>query len=255
VEDRSRRRARLILIVGLFLALLAGGGTFMIASSGRQAGPTATQTVPVLVAARELPIRTQLAAADLRLVHYKEDTVPPSALRDPGEAVGRVLTQPVALGEAVLPSKFSVSAQQAWPVYPPGEAAKPDSPHYRAMSLSVPDNLAVGGAIQPGDIVDILYVLNYDPSRYLTSAGNRPNDFSSKIVLGPVSVLAKSATVYTIRTDATTAERIAYLQASGGSLQLLLRAGDDRRSAGTRGVTFPTVLREFGFPAPERVTP
>jgi hypothetical protein len=44
--------------------------------------------------------------------------------------------------------------------------------------------------------------------------------------------------VYTLRVDATTAERIAALQASGGNLQLLLRAPGDARPAGTAGASF-----------------
>jgi hypothetical protein len=51
-------------------------------------------------------------------------------------------------------------------------------------------------------------------------------------------VLAKTITTYTFRVDATTAERIAALQASGGALQLLLRAPGDARAAGTAGASF-----------------
>jgi Flp pilus assembly protein CpaB len=98
------------------------------------------------------------------------------------------------------------------------------------MSLSVPDANAAGGAIVAGDHVDILYTLAVvEPTR---------NDFVGRIVIQDVPVLAKTITVYTFRVDATTAERIAALQASNGNLQLLLRAPGDARPAGTAGASF-----------------
>ena len=53
MQDGSRRRARLILILGVVLALLAGGGTFLYASQSQTATAPVIPTTPVLVAARD----------------------------------------------------------------------------------------------------------------------------------------------------------------------------------------------------------
>ena len=62
MQDGSRRRARLILIVGVALALVAGVGTFVYASGAKSDQPVAVPTVAVLVAAREIPAKTTLAS-------------------------------------------------------------------------------------------------------------------------------------------------------------------------------------------------
>ena len=58
-----------------------------------------------------------------------------------------------------------------------------------------------------------------------------------------------------IRTDAATAERIGYLMAAGGSLQLLLRAPKDDRATGTVGASFDNVNPEVKFHIPTKITP
>ena len=110
--------------------------------------------------------------------------------------------------------------------------------------------------MQPGDIVDVLYAIQFDPVKFLKSPKpEQTADFSAKIILDRVTILARTSTVYTIRTDAATAERIAYLQASGGQLSFLLRGPKDERASGTVGVTFGAVQKEFKLPIPEKITP
>ena len=110
--------------------------------------------------------------------------------------------------------------------------------------------------MQPGDIVDVLFALQFDPAKFLRSPKpEQTSDFSTKIILERVTILARLNTIYTIRVDAITAERIGYLQASGGQLSFLLRAPKDERAAGTAGVTFGAVQNAFKLPIPEKITP
>lgn len=274
MEDRSKRRARLILIVGFLLALLAAVGTFLVASGGQQAAPAAVPTTSVLVAARDIAPKTQIAAADLKVVKVNSDVVPAAAIREEQQAdvVGKVVTFPIQTGEFILAGKFAATGAATFTVFPPNLPAAPggaipaNTPNYRAMSITVPDQSAAGGAVQVGDLVDILYTFNFDPAKYFatqpggtaaaaTAEGARIADFSAKIVLERVPVIARALAVYTIRTDAATAERIAYLQASGAQIQLLLRSPNDDRAARSEGATFAPVYRAFLFPIPTRITP
>lgn len=274
MEDRSKRRARLILIVGFLLALLAAVGTFLVASGGQAAAPTAVPTTDVLVAARDIAPKTQIAAADLKVVKVNSDAVPVAALKaeEQADVVGKVVTVPIQTGEFILSGKFAATGAATFTVFPPnvsagaGGALPPGTPNYRAMSITVPDQFAVGGAIQVGDLVDIMYTLNFDPSRFFpvqtaggaaasTAEGARITDFSAKIILERVPIIARTLAVYTIRTDSTTAERLAYLQATGAQIQILLRAPTDDRAARTEGATFAPVYRTFLFPVPARISP
>lgn len=263
MEDRTKRRARLVLILGAALALIASLTAYALVSGASAPAAPAIPTVPVVVAARELPARTALAEADLRVARYNEGTAPAAALKDTKDLVGKVLTVPLALGEPVLPTKFAAANAPTFTVFPPGQsvtpgqALPPNTPNYRALSISVPDPNAVGGVLQPGDLVDIVYTFNLDPTKYLRTGGSpdRTSDFTAKVLLQNVPILARKESVYTIRTDAETAERLAYLAAAGGTLQLLLRAGGDQRTVTTTGATFQVVFDQFRFKIPERFSP
>lgn len=259
-----RRRARIILILGVLLALIAGAGTFFYAQSAQTAAPPPpAPTTDVLVAARELPARTALTAADIKVAKINTDAAPPAGLKDPKDAIGKVLVTAVGLNEPLLPSKFA-SVERAFTVFPPGVNVEPGSPAYRVMTISVPDNFAVGGILVAGDNVDIMYVFSFDPNTKLlipqgaaVAAGQQKitSDTVAKIILGPMQILSRAGAVYTIRVDAALAERVAYIQAAGGQLQLLLRAPTDDRAVSTTGATFASVYTQFKFPLPERIAP
>lgn len=262
MEDRSKRRARLVLIVGILIAILAGAGTFVVSSGSKSDALPPVPTTDVLVAARDLPARTALAAADLKVQKYPVDIAPATALHKPEEVIGKIVLAPVAAGEPILPGKFAAAGAASFTVFPPnaqpaaGQPIAAGTPDYRAMSITVPDGNAAGGAVQVGDVVDVLYTFSLDPGKFFSGTDpNRVPDFSTKIVLQNVPILARTLAVYTIRTDAQTAEMIGYLAASGGTLNLLLRAGQDQRQASTSGVTFGAAYKRFGFTVPGKIAP
>jgi Flp pilus assembly protein CpaB len=262
VEDRSRRRARLVLIVGLLFAVGAGATTFFVANTAKSEAPAPIPTSSIIVAAREIPPKTQITTADLKLVRMNTEVVPPAALTRSEDVVGRITITSISVGEPILASKLGGPNGQAFVVIPSDAletngAMKPGTPNYRAMSLTIVDAQAAGGNIQPGDIVDILFSFTFDPAKYLINPNVQRNgpDVSAKIVLERVPILARNAAVYTIRTDAATAERIAFLQGSGGVLQFLLRGPKDDRATGTTGATFRTVYPEVHIQIPEKITP
>lgn len=266
MEDRSKRRARLILILGLLLAIGAGTGTYLYASSASTAVAPPVPTTAVVVAAREIPVRTMISATDIRVANFNVDSAPPGAIADGTGVIGRIVTQPVAIGEPLLPSKLAAVEDKPWTVFPAGEELTPTSPHYRITTITVPDQFAVGGTILTGEIVDIMYSFTLDPAQFFEieeAAAEDPadaeegpiSDVSVKIILERVVILDRAEQVYTIRTDAETAEKLAYLQMAGGQMWLLLRAINDDRSAQTTGATFGPVYETFNFRIPERVTP
>ena len=261
MQDGSKRRARLILIIGIVLALFAGAGTFFYASSANTQQAPVIPTTAVLVAAREIPAKTTLTPADLKVVQFNVDAKPVAALVKSEDAVGKITIESISVGEPILPTKFSDPKNPAFVVVPasflgPDGAPKSDAPNFRAMSITVPDATAVGGTIQPGDIVDIMFTINFDPVKFVAKpTPTETQDFSAKIILERITILARTANIYTIRTDATTAERIAYLQASGGQLAFLLRAPKDERASGTTGTTFTDVENAFKIKIPEKYAP
>lgn len=261
MQDGSRRRARLILIVGVALALVAGVGTFVYASGAKSDQPVAVPTVAVLVAAREIPAKTTLTTADVKLQEFNLDAKPAAAMSDASEALGKITVQSISVGEPILPSKFSDPKLPGFVVMPAsfiGADGAPvvNSPNFRAMSITVPDPNAVGGTVLAGDLVDMVFTLQFDPQTKLQRpTPQQTTDFSAKIILERLPILARLGPVYTIRVDAVTAERIAYLQSSGGQIAFLLRAPKDERASGSTGATFGDIYTNFRVKIPEKINP
>ncbi|MBI3522295.1 MAG: Flp pilus assembly protein CpaB [Chloroflexi bacterium] len=236
---RSRRLSRVLLVLGVVLAVLAGAGTYLYAVNGRVAEMAPPPpALAVVVAARDLPVRTTLAADDLKVVRTAPELAPPGALTSTEAAVGRITTVPMSNGEVVLPSKFTPGEGLGFSVFPAGQKPSGSAPDFRAMSISIPDAQAVGGSVQAGDIVDVVFAVALEPGRLTAGSPSASTDYAARITYERVPVLARTITSYTIRVEAAQAERIAALAISGAQINLLLRAQDDTRSAGTRGALF-----------------
>lgn len=248
IRPHNRRRLRLwsqgLLALGAVAALASGLLTYQYIQFVRATASAAPPTVAVVVAARDLPPRTRLSADDLRIAAIDPAFRPNGAFGAPAELVGRVTATPLAANEPLLPGKLITAASgQDFSLLAPGERVTPSSPDSRALSISVPDASAVGGALKAGDVVDILVAgrLGTDPTV----------DIAARIAFTQVEILSRNQTIYTIRVDAGDAEKIAYLDASGATLRFLLRAPGDQRPARTTGADATVVaplLRVAGSP-------
>jgi Flp pilus assembly protein CpaB len=257
LEDRAKRRARLFTILGLVLALAAAGGTYLFASQAQSVGPALQpeEKVPVVVAVRDLSNRQIIEASDVTVAQYPVAVAPPTAARDPKDVVGRILTSPVARNEPITAVRYTVpQGQAAFTVLPPGEVLTPTSPNYRALSISVSDQNAVGGNLVPGDIVDIISTVSIDPCQKFNPPPPSPCDqryvvdFQSKTIYENVPILDRKGQVYTIRvSDLSDVQKFYYLQSAGSQLAMVLRAAKDERVVATSGTSFPTVYKDFGY--------
>jgi pilus assembly protein CpaB len=169
--------ARIRIFAVLALALVAGGtfafGTYRYI----QNVPTKTVSVPtkpVVVAAADLDLGSELRGEDLRVIQWPAENVPEGAFDSPEKLTGRGLIFPVAQNEAFLPQKLAPIEAGAGlpPVIPEG---------FRAVSVRVNDVVGVAGYVLPGTRVDVVATLN--PT-------NRPEDVASKVILTNVQVLA-----------------------------------------------------------------
>ena len=263
LEDRAKRRARLFTILGLVLALAAAGGTYLFASQAQTVAPQVEEKVPVVVAVRDLSNRQIIDASDVTVAQYPVSVAPPSAARDPKDVVGRILTSPVARNEPITTVRLTVQqGQAAFSVLPPGEVLTQTSPNYRALSITVPDQNAVGGNLVPGDIVDIVATVSIDPCAKFLPVPPTPCDpkrivdFQSKTIYESVPILDRKGSVYVIRVgDLETVQRFYYLQASSVQLAMILRAAKDERVVATTGTSYEDIYKVFGLKVKERFQP
>ena len=99
------------------------------------------------------------------------------------------------------------------------------------LPLTIPDDRAVAGAIQPGDHVDIFISAIVQVPVELAESGKYLTDKATKIVYQDITVLSKSGQDYVIKVPLEIAEEITHVQATGQSqFSAALRPVEDTRA-------------------------
>jgi pilus assembly protein CpaB len=234
----------------LALALTAGGGLAYATYTYMQNAPVRTVSVPtqpVVVAAADLQLGTELKLDDLRVVAWPAGDVPAGAFATPQAIVGRGLVVPVVKSEPILPGKLAAKEAGAGlpPVIPPG---------MRAVSVRVNEVIGVAGYVLPGTHVDVVATATPTQSQA---------DVTSKVVLSNVQVLTAGTrmeqdqekgkpvqvTVVTLLVSPEQAERLA-LASTEGKIQLALRNPLDTEAPQTPGIRPAALLGVVAPPAP-----
>jgi pilus assembly protein CpaB len=232
-------RNRLFLV--LVLAVVLGGGLAFATYNAINGQPVKTvnaPTQPVVVAAADLPLGTELKKEDLTIVNFPVGAAPAGSFSKPNDVIGRGVISTIVKSEPVLPAKLASKEAGAGlpPVIPDG---------MRAVSVRVNDVIGVAGYVLPGTRVDV--VCTESPS-------NQPQDATSKVILSNVQVLTAGTrmeqdqekgkpmqvTVVTLLVYPEQSERLA-LASTEGKIQLALRNPMDQGAPETPGIK-PAVL-------------
>ncbi len=255
-KDNSRR-GRYIVAAGVVLALLAGAGAFFLLNQAQQqAGQAELQKVPVVVAARTIAARKPIEPDDVMVREVPIDaTNAQGVVSTPDLVIGRVSAVAVFEGQLVTTNLLASSATGGqFSILDPSETVGPDSETWRAVSITVPDDRAVGGLIQANQKVDVIVTTTVLVPQDLTERGAFYTDKSSKVTYQDVLILAKSGTFYVIKANLALAEEISHLQATGtAQFSLALRPNEDVRVADVEGLgaTTNALIERYGLPVPE----
>jgi Flp pilus assembly protein CpaB len=260
--ERNRRRSFIYIGVGLIMSILVGGTVF-IALQGSAMLREPVEMRSVVVAARDIASRKPIEEGDVVVREVVADPTNETAYTLIEDVLGRVSGVPIAVGQLVTPNMLAASESgQGYAILEAGEEYDPNGPELRAVSVTVPDDRAVAGTLVPGQWVDLVVTLAINPEiGVVTTAPSAEASAaeeaafvagpSTKVTLQMLTLLARNGSIYILRTDLTTAEKIAELTAAGGQFTLVLRPGEDDRVADTTGSTLDMLLDEFGFPIPE----
>jgi len=141
-------------IAGILLALCAGVGSYVLLSRAQQAAGTVTiPKAALVVATHTITARTPITAGDLAIREVPMDTTNAQGTFNAiDQVVGRTAGVTILQGQLVTSNLFTFSAGTASvAILDPGESITPDSPDWRAVSISVPDDRAVGGVLSAGE--------------------------------------------------------------------------------------------------------
>jgi Flp pilus assembly protein CpaB len=146
-------------ILGAVLALLGFGAVVLfgvLASGGSKEGPAAGPLQPVVVAARDIPIRTPISDKDLTVAKYAAADVPPGAFAKVADARGLVAaveikkSQPLTSNLLVKSGDAVLGAQSAY---------LPIAPGFVALTVPTGEQQGVAGYIQAGDYISVIAIV------------------------------------------------------------------------------------------------
>jgi Flp pilus assembly protein CpaB len=252
-----RRRGRAIVASGIVLAVVAGVGAYLLLSQSQgQGGLSGIPRVPIVVALVDIPARRAITAADLAVRQVPiDDTNASGVFADPSKVVGLIAATTILKGQPVFANMLAGAVQLGgFSILGPNETVSPDSEAWRAVSVTVADDRAVGGLIQPGQEVDVFVSATVSVPASLADLGKYYTDISTKIVYQDVAILARAASFYVVKVSLPVAEEINHLQASGSaSFSFALRPPQDTRTADASrlGATTNVIITKYGLPIPQ----
>lgn len=145
------KKGALFLLAAAVLAVAAGGAIYLYLKGVPATPVVASETVPVVVATKDMTFGTTLKDSDVKLVAFPKEAIPTGSYG----AIDSVLSQTTKVflqrGEPVLRSKLSAIG---------GGLSVRVSPNMRAMSLNVNDVTGVSGFVLPGDRVDVIVTVD-----------------------------------------------------------------------------------------------
>jgi len=211
-----------VLIVGVLFAVLAAAAvyTFMVQQQALAERGTMIDTVPVVVAATDLPFSTRLEPIHMKVAQYPRESLPTGTVSDPDSLVGQTLKVFVVANEPIINSKLSSRG---------GGLSVRIPEDMRATSVNVNIASGVSGFVLPGDRVDVMVTVD-------RAGGER--EAITKTILQNVEVLAAGAKTQaqsekaiqvqsvTLMTGLEGAQKLA-LASQEGSLHLALRNPED----------------------------
>jgi pilus assembly protein CpaB len=249
-----RRSNRLVLLVGVFLAIIAFVAVIFL--QGRTPEPTPEQVQQdTVVAAVDIPLGVQITGDMVKEVKLPAEGRSATAFGDVSQVLGRKVRQAVATDAQLTAETFGETGQ--------GTILDIEVPAgKRAITVEVDQVTGVGTTIKPGDYVDMVVGITADKFPVITTnpADNSfsivagINGTSVKLLLQGMQVLGtllppppaqaqgqegqppaegESGTALTgqqeivaLSVDAQQAEVIKFAQMDG-NISLILRAGDD----------------------------
>lgn len=264
-KDNGRRR-KVFLVLGMVLALAAGGAAFYLSSQGT----TKAAEVPmktIIVAAQQIPSRTIIDSGMLAERSVPDDPTVTQAVDDPAMLVGRLTGVTIYANQAITPNLLATSSVGAeFSILAPTETITPDSPLWRAVAVSVPKERAVGGNVEIGQRIDLFLTAQIDvlvenPDGKLVAEPDPQSGYApgkaTKIGYEDIEVLSKDedADLYVLKVDLHQAEEISHMLATADDtlkFSIALRPDGDNRlvDRSDYGETNNRIIEQYNLPVP-----
>ena len=188
-----KRSNRLVLLIGVFLAVIAFVGIALLLSSSRTPPPetVAPKELPTVLAVRDIPLGVVVTADMLDVQSRPIDQRKTTAFTSKELIIGQVARRPIVTGAQLEAADFDTSTTGCGTIdVPPG---------LRAIAVQVDQVSGVGTIINTGDYVDMLVgftgdkfpVVTLNPTDQTITAVGNLNGTSVKLLLEGMQVLCR----------------------------------------------------------------
>ena len=187
-----KRSNRLILLIGVFLAIVAFAGIYLALQGDPSQQPAVPTTRNTVFAQVDIPVGTRVAAEMLREEEIALTARADTAFEDDSLVVGKIARKNIAAQAQITEADFQASQAELQIPVPVG---------LRAMAVQVDQVSGVGTLINPGDYVDMVVgftgdkfpVITLDPTaenagQFTVLSGI--NQTTVKVLIPGVQVLA-----------------------------------------------------------------
>ncbi|MGI6037025.1 MAG: Flp pilus assembly protein CpaB [Limnochordia bacterium] len=142
------KNPRLLLVIALLFGLLSAGLVYRYVGSLTEAQKEEVATIPILVAARDIPYHTTITGQTVKRQQVPLEYVHPDAITDVNAVVGRFTKADILAGEPILESRLYGEGEGPGLAYniPEGKIA---------VTVAVNEVLGVAGFLKSGDYVDV----------------------------------------------------------------------------------------------------
>jgi pilus assembly protein CpaB len=179
-----KRSNRLVLLIGVFLAVVAFVGIAVILGGGGGPGSGGEQATPItklntVIATRDIPLGIKVTAEMVTAQELSVGERKVGAYENPGQVIGQTTRRPISEGAHITPADFIDRGDITDIEVPAGK---------RAIAIQVDQVTGVGTVIKSGDYVDMVIGLTGDRFPVVTLD---PNDDTITVVAGLNSTSVK----------------------------------------------------------------
>ncbi len=176
-----KRSNRLVLLVGVFLAIVAFIGIILVLGTPKTETAKAPTEKQVVVATADIPLGTIIEANQVGTKTVAIEAADPGAFGDTSQVIGKTAREAVATGAQITSSTLNGGTS--------GQITNIDCPAtYRCLAVQVDQISGVGTVIKTGDYVDMVVGFTGDKFPVITVS---PADSSITVVAGLNSTSVK----------------------------------------------------------------
>jgi Flp pilus assembly protein CpaB len=238
-------RAWIFLAIGLVLAGLTGFALYGLAQQAAPAGGSArgagvTQTMDILVAKADLPVRVIITADAVMHKAYPLDLVPTGAFTNDADVIGQTTISPISRGQAIVQAQLSTAESDR-------SASLTVQKGMVMVAFPTTDPLTAAGLVHIGDKVDVLASVIAGTGENAKVSQTTIQNLEVLDILGPTTAQPQRATSLVFAVDHQVALVLKFLRDSQATIDLAIRSRNESEVSKTTSVDLGYVVSTYGI--------